>query len=54
MTIDCPICGQAVAFSQYSIEDDICFNCLQKIDIGDIVQPEEPEYDHEAYDYDED
>lgn len=28
MTIECPVCGKEIAFSQYCFEEEMCYSCL--------------------------
>jgi len=46
MTFDCPICGQEIAPSQFSFEEDMCFNCLQKLEVYVQQNDESNDFDH--------
>jgi len=41
MTIECPVCGRDISVSQYCFDEELCYDCLQKIDIGEYEQDKE-------------
>ena len=40
MTIECPVCGEEIAFRQYCFEEEMCYSCLS-------IQEENEESDNE-------
>lgn len=32
MTIECPVCGHEVSVTQYSFDEDMCYDCYTRLE----------------------
>jgi NMD protein affecting ribosome stability and mRNA decay len=43
MTIECPVCGREVVINQYDYIEEMCYDCLKKVQILAYEQEENEE-----------
>jgi len=40
MTIECPVCGREVVINQYDYIEEMCYDCLKKVEIQEDNEEE--------------